>query len=236
MVKFICVGYYKTGTYSLRDAMEILGFKAEHTHEMRENHFNFWKNKLDENRVPTVDEIRQEYSNVDFVADGPIYFMYDLFVKAFPNAKLIYTIRDKLSCYISLIIQFKILEGTYYVNQSPKIKNQFKHFTVDMINLGLKHYYRNHKYKSARDKPIQINQNDMSLLWSDLVFGKALNQDIKLKQCIQLLGNKDNILKFDVKDGWKPLCDFIGCKIPSVEFPFVNVGSNIIVLILLKHQ
>ena len=231
MVKFICVGYYKTGTYSLRDAMEILGFKAEHTHELRENHYPFWINKINENRCPTVEEIQNEYKNVDFIADGPIYFMYDLFIKAFPNAKLIYTIRDKLSCYTSLIIQFKILESTYYLNKSTKIRNQFK-FTVDMINLGLKHYYSINK---GKENGISISQHDMSLLWSDLVFGEASNVDVKLKQFEKLVGKKkdnhndinNNILVFDVKQGWNPLCNFIGCKVPTVEFPFVNVGSNI---------
>ena len=33
---------------------------------------------------------------------------------------------------------------------------------------------------------------------------------------------KDKLLTFEVKEGWKPLCEFLGKDIPKVDFPRVN--------------
>jgi hypothetical protein len=37
---------------------------------------------------------------------------------------------------------------------------------------------------------------------------------------------KDNLLEFTPKDGWKPLCEFLGKEVPDEPFPHVNAGSN----------
>lgn len=34
-------------------------------------------------------------------------------------------------------------------------------------------------------------------------------------------------LEFQVKDGWKPLCEFLGVEIPNVPFPHVNDSDSI---------
>ena len=37
---------------------------------------------------------------------------------------------------------------------------------------------------------------------------------------------KDKLLYYDLRDGWKPLCDFLGVDIPKdVEFPRINDGK-----------
>ena len=33
---------------------------------------------------------------------------------------------------------------------------------------------------------------------------------------------KENLLVFNVKEGWKPLCDFLEVEVPSSNFPRVN--------------
>ena len=40
---------------------------------------------------------------------------------------------------------------------------------------------------------------------------------------------KEDLLIFNVKDGWRPLCDFLGVPIPkNIPFPHVNTGDNMI--------
>jgi len=38
---------------------------------------------------------------------------------------------------------------------------------------------------------------------------------------------KDKLLIYSVKDGWEPLCKFLGKPVPSWPFPHKNVGGNI---------
>ena len=32
---------------------------------------------------------------------------------------------------------------------------------------------------------------------------------------------------FNVKQGWKPLCDFLGCEVPTVAFPHENIKGEV---------
>ena len=37
---------------------------------------------------------------------------------------------------------------------------------------------------------------------------------------------KDKLLYYDLRDGWEPLCSFLGAEIPKdVEFPRINDGK-----------
>ena len=37
----------------------------------------------------------------------------------------------------------------------------------------------------------------------------------------------EKLLVYNVKQGWKPLCDFLGCEVPTVAFPHENVKGEI---------
>ena len=39
---------------------------------------------------------------------------------------------------------------------------------------------------------------------------------------IKSLVKPENLLVYNVKDGWEPLCSFLGRKIPDKPFPRVN--------------
>ena len=37
----------------------------------------------------------------------------------------------------------------------------------------------------------------------------------------------DKLLVYNVKQGWKPLCDFFECDVPTVAFPHENVDAEL---------
>ena len=41
---------------------------------------------------------------------------------------------------------------------------------------------------------------------------------------VQAVIPAERLLVFNVKQGWKPLCEFLSCDIPSTQFPRANVG------------
>jgi hypothetical protein len=44
---------------------------------------------------------------------------------------------------------------------------------------------------------------------------------------IRSLVPAENLLEFPPRDGWKPLCQFLGKDVPrNVPFPYVNKGGN----------
>ena len=38
---------------------------------------------------------------------------------------------------------------------------------------------------------------------------------------------EERLLVFNVKQGWKPLCEFLGCEIPEEDFPWLNAGQTL---------
>ena len=43
---------------------------------------------------------------------------------------------------------------------------------------------------------------------------------------VRTLAPKDRLLEMNVKQGWKPLCEFLGEKTPEIEFPYRNKGGK----------
>ena len=37
---------------------------------------------------------------------------------------------------------------------------------------------------------------------------------------------KEKLLVYEVKDGWEPLCEFLGVPIPNEDFPHLNKKEN----------
>ena len=37
----------------------------------------------------------------------------------------------------------------------------------------------------------------------------------------------DNLLQFNVKHGWGPLCKFLGYDVPDQPYPRINVGTEV---------
>ena len=38
----------------------------------------------------------------------------------------------------------------------------------------------------------------------------------------------DKLLVYNAQQGWKPLCDFLGCEVPAVAFPHENIRNGAI--------
>ncbi|KAK2861445.1 hypothetical protein FQN49_004188 [Arthroderma sp. PD_2] len=45
-------------------------------------------------------------------------------------------------------------------------------------------------------------------------------------QMVRDLVPEDNLLEFEAKDGWEPLCKFLGVPVPDVPYPRVNDTNN----------
>ena len=47
-------------------------------------------------------------------------------------------------------------------------------------------------------------------------------------RAVQAFLLSEKLLVYEVKDGWKPLCDFLGQPVPDTPFPFENQGEDFI--------
>jgi len=45
----------------------------------------------------------------------------------------------------------------------------------------------------------------------------------------------DELLVYNVKEGWKPLCNFLGCEVPTVAFPHENIKAEILKTVMMTR-
>lgn len=90
--KIVGVGFQKTGTSSLRDALRILGYKVgDNNHQMLfPILFGNWK------------RVFRKLDQYDAVEDNPWPLIYKEIDQAYPNSKFILTLRDSESWYKSV--------------------------------------------------------------------------------------------------------------------------------------
>lgn len=84
-MKVLGVGLSKTGTLSLRTALQKLGLNALHYDTQRLNHVLDGSDSSPNFRI---------YDDVDAVTDLPAAAFYDELLQAYPKAKAVLTIRD----------------------------------------------------------------------------------------------------------------------------------------------
>ena len=199
MLKLINTGLGRTGTTSLKVALERLGYgPCFHMFDIigNEERLAQWEKIICDGQHPDWEAVFDGYTSA---ADGPSAIYYREIAEAFPEAKIILTVRDAESWYQSTydtLYQLVLMS-----EKNPPIADSLQariyRITSTMVWDGVFH-----GRFSDKDYAIEIFNNH--------------NQEI-----IQNVG-LDNLLVYDVKQGWEPLCSFLGVDVPPGDFPHVN--------------
>ena len=70
--------------------------------------------------------------------------------------------------------------------------------------------------------------------WRDKPEGFLAQQYVKHNDYVKKHVPPKQLLVFNVKEGWKPLCDFLGCDVPEGDFPHSKVNDTKALLQLKK--
>ncbi|MBK8983269.1 MAG: sulfotransferase [Ignavibacteria bacterium] len=205
-LKIIGTGLGRTGTYSLKLALEHLGFgKCFHMTELFQ-HPEKVKYFIQAEKGEQVkwDELFNGYrSAVDYPAARYFRQLYEYY----PDAKFIHTLRDPDEWYESAL-------HTIFMARNPDLRK----FTQFALRFPFSTVVR------KRFKVFMYNRKLM-----DLEFGKDLKN--KNKVISSFKKHTENVLKhipaerllmFNAAEGWKPLCEFLNVSIPDVKFPYSN--------------
>ena len=202
-MKVIGAGFGRTGTLSLKIALEILGFgKCYHMRDviMRPRHILAW-HKAGMGKPVDWDFIFKHYNaTVDF----PASLFYGELKRKYPSAKVILTIRDPEAWYQST-------ERTIY-----KVPTIVPHWFKRMV-FPLRKF---------------IEMTEL-LVWGGLFKNKFSDRELAIQIYNEHIQNvtrnvpKEDLLIFDVKESWKPLCDFLDVDVPeNISFPHLNTGDT----------
>ncbi len=188
VLKVIGAGFGRTGTMSLKLALEHLGFgPCYHMTEVFKNPAapGWWIDAADGH--PDWERIFEGYQST---VDWPNATFYAELAEAYPEAKVILTERDPEAW-------FRSTQATIFSRPpSPGSDKPFDRMMGKVIARLFDWDLHDH------DKVIEV-------------FNR---HNAEVRRTIPA----DRLLVYDVAQGWKPLCGFLGVPIPAEPLPHVN--------------
>lgn len=198
-LKVIGAGFGRTGTLSLKLALDQLGFgPCYHMAELfsHPEHAPLWL-ALAEGKTRDWSRALEGYHSV---VDWPTTYFWREFAAAYPKAKVILTERDTDAW-------FKSADRTIFQAMKQGLPAD-----ADEI----------HRAQIAMAKYIVADltfHNDVSEAHAKEIYRRH-NEEVKRTIAA------DRLLVFDGAQGWAPLCAFLGVPVPSTPYPNTNTTEE----------
>ena len=218
-MKVIGAGFGRTGTASLQSALQELGFgPCYHMYEVFEHpqQADFWGAAW---RGEALDweEVLEGY---EASVDWPACTFYEQLMERYPDAKVLLSVRDPERWYEStrntIYELTKLSDHSLFTRLGLASLSLFMFgtFTIRPLQMAQEIVLRGTFEGKFEDKRYAIE-----------VFNQH-NEEVKRRV------PKERLLVYEVKEGWKPLCEFLGVKEPDKPFPRLNDAAEIQRLIL----
>lgn len=209
-MEVIGVGFGRTGTLSLKIALERLGFSP--CYHMSEIQRQPWRIRdwLAVARGEDQDWDRV-FTGYQSTVDWPAATFWRELVDAYPEAPVILTVRDPDAWYASA-------EQTVY-QQAVRLQTlgQEGPRGSSLMEATLSHA-----------QLTEFHQMIQETIWQPVFDGRFTDRDYALTVYHRHIRDVRNhiaagrLLVYDVRDGWAPLCAFLGVPIPETPFPRAN--------------
>lgn len=222
----IGAGKGRTGTTSLHYALEDLGITPVYdwpqyiqpgvdvdswVQQVRKKKYNRY------GPAPGVWNTTEEWDQVigDYAAIvdawGSLFFRELL--NAYPDAKVVLTVRDSPEAWE------KSWNQSIYVREMRRWRSWSFHLMLYLRRLF--------NWETNRQKMRAAAQLHQGILDKPPFFYQRPNPTTKdfyvdHVEGVRTLIPPDRLLEFNVKQGWQPLCDFLGKEVPNHPFPHVN--------------
>jgi len=221
-MKVIVASLPKTGTKTVSESLRILGYGVDDFLDQYQRHHKQWWKIMNDGQ--TTQDFKEMYKDVDAVVDMPACCWWEEIHRAFPEAKIILTMRENEDVWLkSLINQYKIFDGWIaYFRWRFSIPTRRQYAFFSLANLKA----FGHCFDQLLRLPYPTTaQNDMMCKYAYRRHNAHVMQSAP----------KDKLLVWDLSDGWKPLCEFLGKPVPNVPFPHSNKGGSEVKKLLAEH-
>ncbi|HUE99656.1 MAG TPA: sulfotransferase [Anaerolineales bacterium] len=209
-LKVIGAGFGRTGTRSLKTALEELGFdKCYHMEEVMKNpsHLKHWA-EIMEGRKADWETLFRGYQSA---TDWPVAAYYRDLMAVYPDAKVILTVRDPENWHTSII-------NTLY-----QASRKFRRFTRIISPL--------HQFLTAMEEVVWQGTFHNKLedkIHAMEVFNKHIEE-------VKRVVPKERLLIFEARHGWEPLCSFLNVPVPT-DKPYPHKNQGAFVRRILKYR
>jgi|TARA_B110000977_G_scaffold187381_1_gene254435 hypothetical protein len=195
----IGAGFGRTGTLSLKLALEKLGFnKTYHMAELfgQPQHLDSWEQALATGSC----DWDTLFSDYRAAVDWPACYYWQEYAELYPKAKVILSLRNPESWFDSVHKTIYPATKEALESNDPRLKRWAK-WSNQLI-------WENTFSGRIEDKQYAIQ-----------IFNDHIE---RVKKTI----SADRLLIFQATDGWMPLCEFLECEIPNEAYPRVNSSEE----------
>jgi hypothetical protein len=208
-LQVIGAGWGRTGTESLKIALEQLGFdRCYHGFALFNDgqKLQYWK----ELHTKGTTDFEALFQGYQAAVDFPAAYYYRELLKQYPDAKVILTIRDPSKWYDSAAntifkrpdpVKFPILKWLGRISKKLSYIPQIYYHIQTFLFTGAFHN--------------QIeNKEEMIKLFNQ--WNEEVKKTVPASQ----------LLVYEVAQGWEPLCKFLNKPVPANPFPQTNKKEN----------
>lgn len=225
-IMVVGAGMGRTGTTSLQAALEILlGGRCYHMNQVKKNdgvpmrsllkrdagdtrlklhcHSEAWLAIAAEG-VGAVD-LDRLFEGCTAVVDFPATGYYDQLARAFPGAKVVLSVRDN--------------PQAWYESAWETIFLPMRSWIIPVLH-AVRFWSRGGLFMRMVKATVWENERLFAGRFTDHDF--ALGVYERWIADVERTVPRERLLTYNVKQGWKPLCDFLGLPVPDQPFPSSN--------------
>ena len=198
-LRVIGAGFGRTGTLSMKDALEHLGLgPCYHMLEVmnRPENADAWYNAAQSGKADWDQILSGYHSTVDW----PACHYWQPLAAHFPDAKVILTVRDEEAWWQSMskTILRNFQDGDEVVDPARiSMRRMTRDLIVERVFGGI---------LDDRDHVLTAYRRNIETVRAGLP--------------------KERLLVFDVAEGWAPLCAFLDLPVPAAPFPRTNTTQD----------
>jgi Sulfotransferase domain len=199
-MKVIGAGFMRTGTLSMQAALTTLGLPCYHMQTVLQvdGHVDAWLAHVEASKPM---DWRALFEAFEATVDTPGCWFYKEILQAFPEAKVILTVRDAQAWFES----FEALcESVEPYRQAAKESLELR----KVVRLVDTLFDRMFAGSRARADCMAVFERHNAEVLEHVT--------------------ADRLLVFDVSEGWEPLCRFLECPVPAAQpFPHLNKRAQL---------
>ncbi|NRQ33205.1 sulfotransferase family protein [Nonomuraea sp. NN258] len=213
MLQVIGAGFPRTGTTSMKAALERLGFgPCYHMFEIltQPEHVDRW--------LPTASggpvDWNEVFAGYRSSQDWPASHFWRQQAEAFPEAKIVLTVRDPHRWYLSMQ---KLLASGPAMRQPADDRPPAATALLDAFGrlAPVLDLIGNETFETGWEYGQGVPEEKVALA----AFERHVAE-------VKESAPADRLLVFDVREGWEPLCRFLGVDVPDEPFPHLNEAET----------
>ena len=216
-MKVLVLGMAKTGTTSICAMLQQLGFTPHHMKEdirKRPRVLNYWTEAARAKYAPAGSgggggggvapygraEFDKLLGDYDATTDLPSVFFPEDLIAAYPKAKIVLSTRDPDSWHRSMV-------ATIWATYTWPSFRVLSYLDPSIVGPMMRFHGVFFEQFCGNDPGPPMKR-------------AFIQHGERVREAARRAGRE--VLEYDVKDGWQPLCEFLGTPVPEGEIPAMN--------------